>query len=115
LHFSSSLDRFGHLPVPSEIFGWRGKKDFKIVAEKNGARRGADADGGTRLGEKSKRRIWSKSLPKPEGLSKLGNPRIHTDPRAARGMVEVLDSRTNPRLLRDYHAILEQRLKFLNA
>jgi hypothetical protein len=31
LHFRFSLDRFGHLLVPSEIFTRRGKKDFEIL------------------------------------------------------------------------------------
>jgi hypothetical protein len=38
LHFKSSLGRFVHLPVPSEIFAERGKEIVKIFIPTYGSR-----------------------------------------------------------------------------
>jgi hypothetical protein len=49
LHFTSSLDGFGHLPVPSEIFILRGKKilNFFLVPTEHANR--TDAQDAKRL------------------------------------------------------------------
>jgi hypothetical protein len=58
LHFSSALDRFGHLPVPSEIFTRRGKKSLR---QTTGDVRVTGA--GAR---KNKRGLQAKHLPLPK-------------------------------------------------